>query len=102
MSAATRLPLGGRLRREAVVRGASCFLSESFQSSGATCSPFPLLSPLGKVAAKPPIEVCLKFRLMLRPSLSFPFGLNLAELPFNAIPASMAARRADRAPLRLS
>ena len=41
MSAATRLPLGGRLRREAVVRGASCFLSESFQSSGATCSPFP-------------------------------------------------------------
>ncbi len=40
LSAATRLPPGGRLRREAVVRGASCFLSGSFQSSGATCSPF--------------------------------------------------------------
>ena len=37
----SRLPPGGRLRREAVVRGASCFLSGSFQSSGATCSPFP-------------------------------------------------------------
>ena len=81
MSAATRLPPGGRLRREAVVRGASCFLSESFQSSGATCSPFPLLSPLGKVAAKPPIEVCLKFRLMLRlPLASIKFCLT-SSLP---------------------
>ena len=92
-----RLPLGGRLRREAVVRGATCFLSESFQSSGATCSPFPLLSPLGKVAAKPPIEVCLKFRLMLRPSLSFPFGLNFACCRSN--PGKYGERRrADRAP----
>ena len=65
--AATRLPPGGRLRREAVVRGASCFLSESFQSSGATCSPFP-----------------------------FPIGLNLAELPFNAIPARKEASVAEQ------
>ena len=153
VSLVPRLPLGGRLRREAVVRGASCFLSESFQSSGATCSSFPLLSPLGKVAAKPPIEVCLKLRLMLRlPLASIKFCLQnflrqklsaatrlppggklsvkqtdegrnlfsirifsikwrnlfafpllspsgpLAELPFNAIPASMASSAAPIEP----
>ena len=70
VSLVPRLPLGGRLRREAVVRGATCFLSELFQSRVATCSSaprFPLWEPLSncrfkaisasKVAAKPPIEV---------------------------------------------
>jgi|GEM_PF-6845909 len=50
-----RLPLGGRLRREAVVRGATCFLSELFQSSGTTCSPspcFPLREPLSNCRFK--------------------------------------------------
>ena len=55
LSAATRLPLGGRLRREAVVRGATCFLSGSFQSRVATCSSascFPLWEPLSNCRFK--------------------------------------------------
>jgi len=37
---------------------------------------------------------------MLRPSFAFPFGLNLAELPFNAIPANKEASAAEpREPL---
>ena len=37
----------------------------------------------------------IKWRNLLRPSFAFSFGLNLAELPFNAIPASRVARSAE-------
>ena len=83
----SRLPLGGRLRREAVVRGASC-------------SPFPLLSPLGKVAAKPPIEVYLKFRLMLRlPLASIKFCLqNFLRQKWESFPYVKASLRGEAPP----
>ena len=62
-----RLPLGGKLRREAVVRGANCFLSKSFQSSGATCSPFPCF-PLRGEWRVAPREDKLKSKTFYMPS----------------------------------
>ncbi len=73
LSAATRLPLGGRLRREAVVRGATCFLSELFQSKVATCS-----SASRSSASR------------------FPLWEPLSNCRFKAISASKVARSADR------
>ena len=186
VSLVPRLPIGGRLRREAVVRGASCFLSESFQSSGATCSPFPCFplresllrccqasaasrvarsaergqqklsayfigiplpekkfselhffrqkwesfpyvkaSPCFFLLSQKSVKIVSLFHRLplggrlrreavvrgasyfypnlfnqvaqlVRPSLAFPVGLNPAELPFNAIPASRVARSAER------
>ena len=74
-----RLPLGGRLRRAAVVRGATCFLPELFQSRVATCS-----------SASRSSDSC------------FPLREPLSNCRFKAISASKVARSADRGLFKFS
>ena len=75
------LPLGGKVDKAKLWtnEGRNLFSIRIFSIKFRNLFALPFLSPSGKVAAKPPIEVCLKFRLMLRPSLAFPFGESGAQ-----------------------